>query len=132
MPLYVFSFEITLSFISVISGIISVYFNIDKADIPTTEKYPHLVKHFNLIPPVEYSKALEAYKKALNLNPNNYRIYLGLSYCYERAKQYDYALTYGKHALKRAQTNEQKADCNQQIGISYAERYEAREVIKDW
>lgn len=67
----------------------------------------------------EYTKAFEAYKKALELNPNNYRIYLGLSNCYLSANQYDYALTYAKHALNRAQTNEQKASCNEQIGLVY-------------
>ena len=67
----------------------------------------------------EYTKALDAYKKALELNPNNYRIYLGLASCYERAKQYEYAVTYGKRALNLAQTNEQKADCNQLLGIVY-------------
>ncbi|MBQ7450425.1 tetratricopeptide repeat protein [bacterium] len=67
----------------------------------------------------EYSKALDAYKKALELNPDNYRIYWGLSLCYARAKQYDYALTYGKHALKRAQTNEQKGECYHIIGAIY-------------
>lgn len=67
----------------------------------------------------EYTKAFEAYKKALELNPNNYRIYIRLSYCYDKAQQYEYALTYAKHALKYAQTNEQKAECNEQLGLVY-------------
>ena len=70
----------------------------------------------------DYTKALDAYKKALALNPDNYRIYLGLSYCYMRAKQYDYAITYGNYALKRAQTNEQKANCNKLIGVIYLDQ----------
>ena len=70
----------------------------------------------------DYTKALDAYKKALELNPDNYRIYIGLSYCYERAKQYSYAETYAKHALKRAQSNEQKAECDQQLGIIYMQQ----------
>ena len=41
---------------------ITILGNIDKADIPTKENYPHLVEHFNLIPPVEYSKALDLLK----------------------------------------------------------------------
>ena len=70
----------------------------------------------------DYTKALDSYKKALELNPNNYRIYMGLSYCYMRAKQYEYAITYGKYALARAQTGEQKANCNKLLGAIFMEQ----------
>ena len=78
----------------------------------------------------QYDKALDAYRKALQLNPDNYRIYMSLAYCYQKAKQYDNVVTFGKYAIEKAKTNEQKAKSNAVVAyaLSAKKEYESADI----
>lgn len=77
----------------------------------------------------QYDKALEAYKKALKLNKNNYRIYIKLALCYEQAKKYDEQITFAKYAIKKSSTNEQRAFANIVVADGYVRKQEYEEAL---
>lgn len=65
----------------------------------------------------QYDKALESYREAMKLNPQNATIYINLGNCYIRAKKYDDAELYLKYALKYAKSDEEKTKAN--VNLSY-------------
>lgn len=77
----------------------------------------------------QYDKALEAYKKALELNKDNFRIYLKLADCYEKAKKYDEEITFSRYALKKAQNDEDKAISNTFIANGYYNKKNYEEAL---
>ena len=77
----------------------------------------------------QYDKALEAYKKALELNKDNYKIYLKLAACYEQAKKYDDEITFSQYALKKAQNDEQRALANIAVASGYYNKKNYEEAL---
>lgn len=68
----------------------------------------------------QYEKALDAYRKAMELNPNNYKIYVKLAFAYIKAEKYDDALVYLKYAVKKADDKEMLGVINDNIAYIYA------------
>ncbi len=64
-------------------------------------------------------EALEAYKKALALEPNNASIYSTMSSCYYESQKYETAIKYCKIAIERISEEPQKVGCYTRIGSSY-------------
>ncbi|MBR2525028.1 tetratricopeptide repeat protein [bacterium] len=64
--------------------------------------------------------ALNAYKKALTIEPNNPVIYQSMAECYYSSKKYETAIKYYKLAIDCSSNDEQKNPLINMIGLCYA------------
>ena len=85
--------------------------NSSDAYLEVADSYYHMGK---------YDEALNAYKKAMEVNPNNPKIYLKLGNTYIKSKNYEQALYYLKYAVQKANTTSQKVIANDNIAYVYA------------
>lgn len=65
-------------------------------------------------------KALDAYKRALSIEPNNPIIYQSMAECYYSSLKYKTAIKYYNIALEKMKTDEEKSPIYNMIGMSYA------------
>lgn len=78
----------------------------------------------------QYDKALEAYRAAMKLNPQNATIYINLGNCYIKAKKYDDAELYLRYALKYAKTDEEKTKASVNISYVYDEKEDYEKALR--
>ena len=65
-------------------------------------------------------QALEAYKKALTIEPDNNLIYRSMAECYYNSEKYETAIKYYKIANEHTKAEEQKNSSYNMIGLCYA------------
>ena len=78
----------------------------------------------------QYDNALNAYKKAMELNPGNLKIYLKLTNVYIKAKKYDDAMVYAKYVAKKSTDNELSYIANDNIGYIYIQKKDYESALK--
>ena len=67
--------------------------------------------------------ALEAYKKALELENNNPLIYQSMGECYYTSKKYDSAIKYYQYAVNYTKNNEERVPLLNMLGMCEAKKY---------
>lgn len=67
-------------------------------------------------------EALEAYKKALTIEPSNSVIYQSMAECYYSSEKYDTAIKYYNYALEKATDFSMHPALYNMIGLSYAHK----------
>ena len=67
-------------------------------------------------------EALDAYKKALELENNNPLIYQSMGECYYTSKKYDSAIKYYQYAVKYTKNNEERVPLLNMLGMCEAKR----------
>ncbi len=67
-------------------------------------------------------EALNAYKKALVLEPNNPDIYNSMAECYYFSEKYDVAIKYYNFAIEKSQSTQELAPLYNMIGMCYVKK----------
>lgn len=68
------------------------------------------------------NEALDAYKKALTLEPKNPDIYQSMAECYYNSEKYDTAIKYYRFAIENSNSTQTLAQLNNMIGMSYIKK----------
>ena len=69
--------------------------------------------------------ALDAYKRALTIEPSNPNIYLSMAECYYSSEKYDTAIKYYNYALERASDTSSNPAIYNMMGLCYAHKDDA-------
>ena len=73
-------------------------------------------KGAGLVKEAKYEKAIEAFKQALKISPNNIKVMINLGHIYRKQKNYDLALEHYLHALEH---NDNNSEVHNALGVVY-------------